>query len=41
MAEALKMAGITLEGTHHRGIDDTRNIVKLMPYILGVKKLQN
>jgi 3'-5' exoribonuclease 1 len=41
MAEALKMAGITLEGTHHRGIDDTRNIVKLMPYILGVQKLQH
>ncbi|MDY7021491.1 MAG: exonuclease, partial [Cyanobacteriota bacterium] len=26
-------------GTHHRGIDDTRNIAKLMPYILGIKKL--
>ena len=39
MPEALELANFTLEGTHHRGIDDTRNIVKLMPYILGVKKL--
>lgn len=41
MADALKLANIPLEGTHHRGIDDTRNIAKLMPYILGLKKLEN
>ncbi|EAW37955.1 3'-5' exonuclease [Lyngbya sp. PCC 8106] len=41
MADALKLANIPLEGTHHRGIDDTRNIAKLMPYILGVKKLEH
>lgn len=29
MAEALQLAGIALEGTHHRGIDDARNIAKL------------
>jgi inhibitor of KinA sporulation pathway (predicted exonuclease) len=35
MPEALELAGIKLEGTHHRGIDDARNIAKLLPYILG------
>lgn len=31
MAEALRLAGIRLSGTHHRGIDDARNIAKLLP----------
>ncbi|MBF2005678.1 MAG: exonuclease domain-containing protein [Chlorogloeopsis fritschii C42_A2020_084] len=35
MAEALQLAGIELEGTHHRGIDDARNIAKLLPFILN------
>lgn len=35
MSEALELVGINLEGTHHRGIDDARNIAKLLPYILG------
>ncbi|WP_144392106.1 3'-5' exonuclease [Pleionea sediminis] len=35
MAQALKHTNIELEGTHHRGIDDARNMAKLMPYILG------
>jgi inhibitor of KinA sporulation pathway (predicted exonuclease) len=39
MAQALQIAGLTLEGTHHRGIDDARNIAKLLPYILGTKQL--
>lgn len=39
MVEALQIAGISLEGTQHRGIDDARNIAKLMPYILGRKQL--
>lgn len=39
MAQALEMAGLTLEGTHHRGIDDARNIAKLLPYILGHKQI--
>jgi len=29
MAAALQQAGIPLTGTHHRGIDDARNIAKL------------
>ena len=39
MPEALELAGIALEGTHHRGIDDARNIAKLLPFILGRKQL--
>lgn len=41
MAEALQIAGIELEGTHHRGIDDARNIVKLLPFILGRQQLNH
>ncbi|TPH15752.1 3'-5' exonuclease [Litorilituus lipolyticus] len=37
MNDALKLAGIPLEGTHHRGIDDANNMVKLMPFVLGRK----
>ncbi|MFQ3202429.1 3'-5' exonuclease [uncultured Pseudoalteromonas sp.] len=37
MAGALKLAQIPIEGTHHRGIDDANNMVKLMPYVLGRK----
>ncbi|WP_295617710.1 3'-5' exonuclease [Chamaesiphon sp. GL140_3_metabinner_50] len=39
MAQALNLADITLTGTHHRGIDDARNISKLLPYILGRQKI--
>jgi len=35
MAGALAKRGIPLEGTHHRGIDDARNISKLLPFCLG------
>jgi inhibitor of KinA sporulation pathway (predicted exonuclease) len=35
MARALKQAGLELEGTHHRGIDDARNMARLMPWIVG------
>ncbi len=31
---ALKSVGLTFEGTHHRGIDDARNIARLMHYIM-------
>jgi len=31
--QALKKIGLELEGTHHRGIDDARNIARLLPYI--------
>ena len=39
MKQALELAGVRLEGIHHRGIDDARNIARLMPYILGIKKV--
>jgi 3'-5' exoribonuclease 1 len=40
MKGALELAEIPLVGTHHRGIDDARNIAKLIPYILGRKRLK-
>ncbi len=39
MAGALDLAGISLQGTHHRGIDDARNMARLLPYITGREKL--
>lgn len=39
MDRALQLAGLNLIGTHHRGIDDVRNMAQLMPYILGRKLL--
>ncbi|MCC3426177.1 MAG: exonuclease domain-containing protein [Microcoleus sp. PH2017_01_SCD_O_A] len=39
MEKALELAALPLEGTHHRGIDDARNIAKLLPYILRQKNL--
>jgi len=35
MARALMRVGLELDGTHHRGIDDARNIARLLPYALG------
>ncbi|APR76345.1 Inhibitor of the KinA pathway to sporulation, Putative exonuclease [Minicystis rosea] len=35
MASALARVGLPLEGTHHRGIDDARNIARLLPWCLG------
>jgi 3'-5' exoribonuclease 1 len=34
MARALAQAGLPLEGTHHRGIDDARNIARLAALVL-------
>jgi len=39
MAAALKLAGLELDGTHHRGIDDARNIARLLPFIVGSEKV--
>lgn len=33
--EAMAKVGLTPLGTHHRGIDDARNIARLLPHILG------
>ncbi len=39
MPQALDLIQAPLEGTLHRGIDDARNLVKLLPYALGVKAI--
>jgi 3'-5' exoribonuclease 1 len=33
--QALRRVGLNFEGTAHRGIDDARNIARLLPYCLG------
>jgi len=38
MAGALRRVGLTLRGTHHRGIDDARNIARLLPWCLGRRR---
>jgi len=40
MAQALAHCGLSLDGTHHRGIDDARNIARMLPWIVGPKALQ-
>jgi inhibitor of KinA sporulation pathway (predicted exonuclease) len=32
---AMRRVGLTPSGTHHRGIDDARNITRLLPWIVG------
>lgn len=39
MARALVLCGVEAEGTPHRGIDDARNIARLLPYIVGGRPL--
>ncbi len=36
---ALARAGLSFEGTAHRGIDDARNIARLLPFALGERPL--
>jgi len=35
MDGALRRVGLPLVGTHHRGIDDARNIARILPFALG------
>jgi inhibitor of KinA sporulation pathway (predicted exonuclease) len=35
VGQALKLVGLRFEGTAHRGIDDARNIARLLPFALG------
>ena len=37
VARALRIVELELLGTHHRGIDDARNIARLLPWSLGRK----
>ncbi|MFG0317763.1 MAG: exonuclease domain-containing protein [Planctomycetota bacterium JB042] len=39
MARALAMCGLSIEGNHHRGIDDARNIARMLPFIEGGRPL--
>lgn len=39
LSRAVKLAGLTLDGKHHRGLDDARNTARLMPWILGLQQL--
>ena len=39
MKAALNVTSTPMDGTHHRGIDDARNITKLLPFIFGDKKV--
>ena len=35
LAEAVARVGLAFSGTHHRGIDDARNIARLLPFVFG------
>ena len=37
MDGALKLLDIPLEGTHHRGVDDAKNIAKILRWILEIR----
>jgi inhibitor of KinA sporulation pathway (predicted exonuclease) len=39
LGDAVRMAKMEFQGSHHRGIDDARNIARLLPYIFGTAKL--
>ena len=39
MAGALEKLQLPLLGTHHRGIDDARNIARILPYAIGSLKV--
>jgi len=39
MSKALRLCGQTLEGAHHRALDDAKNIARLLPWIVGGERL--
>jgi inhibitor of KinA sporulation pathway (predicted exonuclease) len=39
LKQTLELVGMEIIGTHHRGIDDGRNITRLLPYIVGERTL--
>lgn len=39
LSGAVRDAGLAFSGTHHRGIDDARNIVRLLPFVFGDARL--
>ncbi|MDI1442900.1 3'-5' exonuclease [Polyangium sp. 6x1] len=34
VGQALRRLGLSFQGTHHRGIDDARNIARILPHVL-------
>jgi inhibitor of KinA sporulation pathway (predicted exonuclease) len=40
MAGALALCGLKLEGAHHSGIDDARNIARMIPWITGARRVE-
>lgn len=40
LGEAVRLAGLEFSGTHHRGIDDARNIARLLPYVFAEARLR-
>lgn len=39
MAQALSLCKLELDGVHHRGIDDARNMARLAPFIFGTARV--
>ena len=39
LAEAVRLVGLDFVGSHHRGIDDARNIARLLPFVFGDARL--
>lgn len=38
MRRVLELCGLSIEGTHHRGIDDARNIARMLPWLLDPRR---
>ena len=39
MTRACSLAGLRVEGQHHRALDDALNIARLLPWVLGTHVL--
>ena len=37
LAKACELAGLTLEGRHHRALDDALNVARLLPFVYGTR----
>jgi inhibitor of KinA sporulation pathway (predicted exonuclease) len=37
MRRAIELCGLSIEGAYHRGIDDARNIARMLPWLLDPK----
>jgi len=41
MAKACDLAGLALEGAHHRALDDSLNVARLLPWVFGERSLRS